>query len=216
MSKGIEPIPRILTKTLPGTELTNVGGTLSYTGEGWSVVDGNGSTQKLLVWRGFFDLAGYELERLTFYLKGISIQDNQNFIGANTGTPLVEAVDVLTKTPLSDDDLNHPLTAGTRLYSPGFLDSKQDMSQVLMCRYREFYNNQNWTNPTLLQVAFASSWGEGTATAGAKIYITRYILLPENSEVTVPQSVVQLIGIPDREADAEYMMRLKRSYELVQ
>ena len=214
--KGIEPTLRMLSKVSSGSVYTLAGGTPTYTGEGWEVLDMNGGTEKVLVWRGYFDLAGYEMEKLTFYLKGAMVTQNQEYIGAPTGTASVEVIDCLSKTPISNSDINNELDDSTSIYSPGFSDSKQTMEQILMCRYTRFYGDQNWTDPSLLQASYSSTWGEGTATAGNRIHITRIVKIQDDSQVTIPQASWQIAGIPDREVEAEYMMRLKRSYELAE
>ena len=172
----------------------------------------NNSTTTCAVWRGYLDLAAYSMEKLTFYIQGINAQENQNWVGPATN---VEVIDVVSKTPISNDDLNELLLPTTSMYSPGFLDSQQDMEQVLFCRYRQFYTDSTQTNPNLLRLAHQSVWGEGSATAASRIHITRYVKeMPNIGEVAlVPQAVFQIVGVPDSEAEAEYMMRLKRSYE---
>ena len=157
------------------------------------------------------------MEQLTFVVQAATVTENQALTSLTFGGSGIELVECFSKVALTDDDLNHGLYSETQIYSPGYLDSLQDMEQIIWCRHRRYYRNANWS-PTDLQVAGSTNvWGEGQATAADRIHLTRIIKLPEEEVSTkVPQASFNLVGTAISEPDLEYMMRLRRDYNLAQ
>jgi hypothetical protein len=69
-----------------------------------------------------------------------------------------------------------------------------------------------------MQLLANNQWGQGEATAGTRIYLTRLVdcsnSLKTAGTLQVPASCYQLIGVPMQEPDLTYIMRLRRDYEL--
>jgi hypothetical protein len=207
------PSMHVLSKLIPSARIVDSAGTVSVGGVGWQSIDTNNSTQKLLRWRGYFDLSGYTQQDLTFFIQSLRVSENQGIVTA-TDTP-ISCMDVISKNVINDGDLNHTLDITTQLYSPGFMDSLQDMDEILYCRHRSFYQTNTQLVAGDQQLLHLNQWGEGNATAGDKIYITRYFTaIPRDTTLAIPQACVQIIGATVKEGELEYLMRLKRSYEI--
>ena len=61
--------PRLMNNISPSTSVSSAGGVLTfYPGatSGWKIIPANIGTEQYAVWRGYIDLAGYEMEQLTF------------------------------------------------------------------------------------------------------------------------------------------------------
>ena len=202
---------RILTKTIPGIVSVDEDGikSLETTVEGWEILDVGlmSSSVQALVWRGYIDLAGYDAEQLTLFIQGINVQEPYTV----SGLPLfISQIDLVTKVYLNDADLL------LSVY-PGFPESNKDMEQVLMGQHRAFFHDTAWTGDTLQQLAHLNQWGEGAATANARLYITRIVLASGGGGERVffvPPACYQVAAVAMEEPDLEYVMRLRRDYEL--
>ena len=69
----------------------------------------------------------------------------------------------------------------------------------------------------MLQISSQSIWGEGIGTSASRIHLTRILAIPnESANFVVPQTCWQLVGTAVEEPDLNYIMRLRRDYELEQ
>lgn len=211
--------PRILNKLVPSCSLQSVGSLLLFTPltnpNGWEIINANNGTESVAIWRGYIDLAGYEMEQLTFFLQAANVLENQeinSFQFGETGTDVLECI---SKVQLTDDDINTPWYSETNIYSPGFMDSKQDMEEILWCRYRQFYHEASWSDATMLRPSTTKVWGEGQATAGNRLHLTRIVKLANEQVLCqIPQACFNVVGVALGEPDLEYIMRLRRDFEL--
>ena len=211
--------PRVLNKVVPSCSIQSVGSLLIFTPltnpNGWEIIDANNGTESVAIWRGYIDLAGYEMEQLTFFLQAATVLENQeikSFTFGVTGTDMIECI---SKVQITNNDINHIWYTETNLYSPGFLDSKQDMEEILWCRYRQFYHEAAWSATTMLRPATTKVWGEGQATAGNRLHLTRIVKIPaEQVLCEIPQACFNVVGVALDEPDLEYIMRLRRDFEL--
>ena len=220
--EALTKAPRLLDDIIPSFVGSSSGGTLSFAPapansfglEGWRILDINESSAEAFVWKGYIDLAGYELEQLTFFLQGTNISENQGFSGLGH---VIHVSDLITVTPISDANLNLPYYTNQVHYAPGFGYSVHNMEEVIMGRHRTFYHDQGWTLDDLQQLSSQQQWGEADSTAADRIYITRIVTCAdEEALLTVPNACVQVMGSAMEEPDLEYIMRLKRSYELAE
>jgi len=213
--------PRTLTKFIPATTaILDGSGLIDVTSlkGGWvSMPMDDGAIQAVGCQR-YYDLSGYTRDDLTFFVMNTTVVENQAFLSTQDS---VVCVDLVTKTPISLDAINQDLMQGTpsgsESYCPGFLDSTDDMEQVIFGRKRTYYNGFGQTTILHTQLPLSEQrWGTGQATAGQKIYITRYVLMPVRPSmfVNIPQACYYLTGIPAEEPDLEYIMRLKRSIDM--
>lgn len=213
MSDALTDSPRILNATVDPMVGQSAGGTLSFAtrGEGWEIIPAQGSTSEMFRWRGYIDLGGLEREALTFFLQNAQVPESNSFYGLGIA---IHVVDVISKVEITDDDLNLVTRTGN-LYTPGFNDSVQDMDQVLWGRIRGFYHDSGWTSDNLQQQYYQQVWGEGIATSASRLHLTRYVTChTDESALFVPGACFQVVGTAVEEPDLEYIMRLRRDYEL--
>ena len=214
MPEALTGTPRILNKLVDPMVGTSTGGTLSFLnqGEGWDIIPCNAGTESMFRWRGYIDLGGLEREALTFFIQSAQVTESNSFyaIGQN-----IQVMDVFSKVEITDDDLNLPVFTTGILYAPGYNDSVQDMEQVLWARIRGYYHDQGWTLDNLQQQFFSQIWGEGIGTSASRIHLTRYVnCAADETAVLVPEACFQCVGTAIEEPDLEYIMRLRRDYEL--
>ena len=214
MPEALTDSPRILNKLVSGFTGTSSAGTLAFVipGNGWSIIPAQNGASEMFRWRGFIDLGGLEREALTFFLQSAQVTESHSFFGLGTG---INVMDVFSKVEISDDDLNLPTHTGTGIYTPGYLDSVQDMEQVLWARLRSFYHDSGWTANNLQQVFNQQIWGEGIGTSASRLHLTRYVIpADDEASLSVPGACFQCVGTAVEEPDLNYIMRLRRDYEL--
>ena len=219
MPEALTGSPRILNALSPSCTINNVGGNYTFTyaseSRGWEFIPSNNGTETVAVFRGYIDLGGLEREALTFFLQSAQAVNNQGYTTFTFGETIADVMDVFTKIYLTDEDINHPRYDETEIYSPGYLDSVQDMEQVLWARHTELYHDNGWSSTQLLMASNQSIWGEGIGTSAGRIYFTRIVSLPaETVDFKIPQCCWQIVGTAIEEPDLTYIMRLRRDYEL--
>ena len=215
MPEALTGTPRILNKTLDGFKGISSGSALSfqpgYQGEGWDIIPAQAGGSSMFRWRGYIDLGGLEREALTFFMQSAQVTENNTLTGLGIGFNIV---DLFTKVEITDDDLNLETQTGL-VYCPGYNDSVQDMEQVLWGRIRGFYHDSGWTSDNLQQTYFQQIWGEGIGTSASRIHLTRYIVVAgDDPAINIPAACFQCVGTAIEEPDLEYIMRLRRDYEL--
>ena len=192
---------------------------------GWELYWSDGAIP-FLVYRTYFDVAGWSREQLSAFIEGVGWQepDGFNVIDPNpaAGFGEMETWDIVSKATIP----NEALDAGKWLYlgqhnwsAPGFSGSNYNMEEIFAGRYRQYLPNS--TTLGLFQQTDQQIWGCGDATAGDKIHITRVVSLyhcisPENTAdyLMVPEQLVLSNAIVVDEKDLVYMERLRRSYVL--
>lgn len=216
MPEALTDTPRILNLVSPSTTINTVGGAYAISAvSGWNIEAVNNSTDSVAIYRDFIDLGGLEREALTFFLQSAQAINNQGYTASNFAGAGIYVMDVISKVPLTNDDINNEYLPETAIYSPGFSDSLQDMDQVLWARSQEYYHDSGWTATDMLMTATQSIWGEGIGTSAGRLYITRIVSLPaETANFQVPQTCWQIVGMAIEEPDLNYIMRLRRDYEL--
>jgi hypothetical protein len=215
MPEALTDTPRILNKLVAPFTGTVSGGTLAFTASdgNWQIIDAQGSSSSMFRWRGYIDLGGLEREALTFFLQSAQVTEASPISAAGNE---VTIIDCFSKIEITDDDLNLVTFTG-ELYAPGYMDSVQDMEQVLWARVRHFYHDQNWTLPDMQQVYNQQIWGEGIGTSASRLHLTRYVVCAsEESGLSIPAACFQCVGTAIEEPDLNYIMRLRRDYELAQ
>jgi hypothetical protein len=214
MPDALTGTPRILNKLVDGfvgaVESNGTIATFTTQGEGWDVIDIKDTTLKAFRWRGYIDLGGLEREALTFFLQSAQVTESDPITSLGFD---VRVVDVFSKVEISDSDLNHPCLG---LYAPGYMDSLQDMEQVLWARSRGTYHDAGWTSDPLQQHYWEQIWGEGIGTSASRIHLTRYVIANDSPYVFIPGACFQCVGTAIEEPDLKYIMRLRRDYELAQ
>jgi len=218
MPEALTGTPRILNKLVDGFIGNSSGGTLGFIvqGSGWDVIPAQAGTGSMFRWRGYIDLGGLEREALTFFMQSAQVTESNTLYASSSS---ITIVDVFSKVEITDADLNLPsqfIGTGAELpYCPGYADTVQDMEQVLWGRIRGFYHDAGWSGANLQQPFFNQIWGEGIGTSASRIHLTRYVI-PNIEELgaIIPPACFQCVGTAIEEPDLEYIMRLRRDYEL--
>lgn len=159
----------------------------------------------------YFDLSGYELDDLTLIPRYIRLQDGLPYLSEATA---LDVYDVISQERLDIADFVAYAIAGD---FPGSKGSTQDWSQILFCNTRFFTQQVDFTFNTLQLPATAGSFGSLEPTAASKLWIYRVVIprnLPDASSIQIPATRFVLSAEIVKEEDLDYMMRLKRSYEL--
>jgi len=200
--------PRILTKILTGTHVTNDGSALIQTVTGqWTQVAGSTNAA---VQRSYFDISGYNMDFLTTFVQGVEIQDPGPLAGNDNANELLE---ILSTEFISDSEIVAFIT-GVGFSGPGYSLSSMNMDQVVYGRRRSYTLN-NTITPIIPHLHHTAMWGTCNALTSDKLHITRILLTTTvNSDTFVSDTNVVLVAIISKEKDLPFLMRQKRSYEL--
>jgi len=201
---------KTLTKQFDTLQFSVQGGTTVYiSGDGWRRV-----SDFVYANQQYFDLAGMSMEDKTLFFSGAAIQEviNPAISPADVGNIVIVA-DVMTSKPLSDTDIQLLPSLGN------FFDSTLTFDQTIYFRIQLF--NTDIDNAaggyTILQSS--NQLGSLEPTASDRVYITRIVQSSINNSdglnVVYPARYM-LRAEAKEEPEYEYLMRLKRSYELQQ
>jgi len=215
---------KVLRKLLPGAFLGRTGDSpqvwVSATGQGWNIVV-NDDGVNFAIYRGYFDVSGWNSEQLTAFITGVSYQESDSWRmpNATIGTyPILQTWDIISKSNLPDEivDGKHFLVpADGAVYSPpGMISSNYNLEEIFDGRYRAFANDS--TTASEIRKINQTSWGTGDATAGYKIHITRIMRLQSvqavNGGIYVPPMAIVIPAVIAEEKDLVYMERLRRTF----
>jgi hypothetical protein len=166
----------------------------------------------------YFDLSGYELDDLTLVPKLIQLQDGMPYMtGGAQKLTAIDVFDVVSQERLDPSDFQEYAISGDYPSSPG---STQDWTQILFCNTRFMVPSTEFNWADLLVPATKGSFGSSEPTAVQKLWLYRIITFRGVSDAGEPQTLyvpatrfvlgAEIIDEPE----LDYMMRLKRSYEL--
>jgi hypothetical protein len=216
MSKE-EDIQRTLVVEFPPMGLEDDRGTRTLVATGYITV-GVG----VYLYEASIDLSGYALERKTFYPYSSFEQRSGPVIGSFTNTTERNVVDsiIVSSIPLDMSDLNPNLLAA---HLPGFSRPGGNAYKLnrdpLIHQHQIIYSHDSTTAGTggasIYRVVSSQSGSSLEPTAADKLYCYRLITTSgADGTLTLPAARVMLPGTLTSEPKLEYMMRLKRSYEL--
>lgn len=226
-----DPYQRVISLTIPGCLASKGELDLEWTtirGD-WKSEPGNLGT---LVWEGSIDLSGYANQSLTFFPESGFRQTTpyERVTGADGQGSLIASL--ITTVPLTYGELVNSFLFGTTPGLPNVIagdptsnvdDKGLDWSTVLYCDVRVGILDQNMPNDKgyIHPLQFGQT-GSLDATAADKLYVYK-LIYPFSANpaglgtITGCSSGAErlgLIGQMAQEPTIEYMMRLKRSYEL--
>ena len=162
----------------------------------------------------YFDLSGYELDDLTLVPEFLQLQDGLPYF-AGTNVTTLRVFDIVSQERINPLDIYLDLVTGG---FPGSTNNPYDWSQILMCNFRYFLPQTDFTDANLMLPATSGSFGSSEPTAVQKLWTYRIVitggLLADGDVLNLPATRFVLGGEVIKEGDLEYMMRLKRSYEL--
>ena len=183
---------------------------------GWSSPSGAVAT---LVHETQLDLSGYNLQKMTVFPRAVGLQDPGIYTfkpGAGSISNGLYVIDVISSVPLDTLQVANDAPSGV---FPGTLGSTYDYSQIVFGMARFFAVNTTVPFPNYQQLQRTSRFGSGEPNASDKLYCYRIVRmlaesLDASSEILIPSCRQVISANIDEEPHLEYMMRLKRSYEL--
>lgn len=171
----------------------------------------------LYVSETYFDLKGLAIDDKTIFPSGITCQrGNVPIIGAGAAGDNYQVLDVLTSIPVDITDIQ--LILNWFNVGAGFPGSTLNFEHVLYMR------GQRWTVDVDTNAQFplkADEWQSGSMmpTASDRVYSYRIVTIRTNVDalqiITDTARHVMQVDV-SQEPTYEYMMRLKRSYDLQQ
>ena len=200
---------KILTKDI---NLINV----DKTGPVFSIVEPNGWRQvglNFFVFETYYDLAGMSQAEKTLFFEAATVQDIANPAQLNgVAGDLLGITDLMTSTPLSDNDLTQFSIFGNMVQStfPSF-------DQVIYARNRVFVVDIDFAASGYFNLLSNHQLGSMSPTASDRVYVYRVVAIAANNTAdnyTVLPARFLLQATAKEEAEYQYLMRLMRSYNL--
>ena len=211
-----EDMQRTLVAEFPPFALTDDRGTRTLLNSGYITVGVN-----VYLYEDTIDLSGYALQRKSFYPYSSFEQRNGAVIGSFSNTTSRNIVDniIVSSVPLDLSGTNPNLLAASL---PGFSEVGAAFrlnKDVLMHQHQIIYSHDSTTAGTsgtsIYRVVSSQSASSLEPTAADKLYCYRLITMSgEDGDGLLPAARVMIPGTISTEPKLEYMMRLKRSYEL--
>lgn len=202
---------KTLAKEIPTVGITIENGevaNLDPISSGWNVVPGSSN----VYYETYIDLAGMSMEEKTMFFSGATTQ-NMNPITSNPAVAgnNVHVWDLMVTKPLSLAELIQVVVFGNTA-SPGV---KLTFDQTVYFRNRVLNTDIDNAASTIMIPIFDEQLGSLEATASDRIYIYRYISIVGADGVYNIYPVRFILQAEAKEEpEYQYLMRLKRSYEL--
>ena len=203
---------KMLSKIFGPSSITLSAGQWSVTGDNQARVIQQAPTYCLVAQSTYFDLAGIAIDDKTLFIKLAQVQRYfpPTLSSASTGDSFDEFM-IMTTHPLTDTEL---ISAAADIYSVLAFD---EIVYASCRRYAKTIDEGNFASPVLLHESITSG---AEATATDRIYCYR---LSSPTAVTPGAGVdgvtllsVNFVIVADakEEPEYQYLMRLKRSYQL--
>jgi hypothetical protein len=167
----------------------------------------------------FFDLAGLSIDEKTLFFDMAAVQTSSLpvFAGSASAGDSIQIIDVMTSVPLAED----ATMLSDISYGFGFKGSRQNFENVIFARSLQYAVHLDlgaYASPTLTA---SNQYGSGDPTASDRVYSYRFILIVTAVASGVTGSTIAgarhvLTATPKEEQQYQYLMRLKRSYDLQQ
>lgn len=191
---------------------------------GW-VVLGTGSVG----YENQIDLTGYAMDDLTFYFHGSFLQEAGPFT-YNLGAGML-VYDLVTTVPVQMTDMANLMLNSNAVGMTQYGDApsgtgNQNRETVIHSQIRLLAKDTSFPGEYYLSTLNNSFQSSLEATAADRLFVYRVVVLipdvtatppttfPYGPIAVVPSARIVLPGVMGREPELEYMMRLKRSYEL--
>ncbi len=214
-----EDLERVLRIEIPSCAVEGRGGA----GDTWDTFTNSNGWSALgpvMYWQGSIDLSGYAMERKTFYPVTAFVQEAGQAV--SFGGSGQNVTYVVSSVPT---DITTLITQIAFNSAPGFIQSytagvtQDDWTTVLFGQNDQYLINSTLPALGITQLMSLHQFGSLSPTAVDKLYVTKLVFPGTLSGVigtsmSIPSSRIVLPGTIKAEPKLEYMMRLKRSYEL--
>ena len=214
---------RVLTKPVPfgGGEMDVSENLNTSDYPGWDVITHSQTSVQVTCWQGSIDLSGYTREDQTWFTRSVQLQGVPYLFATTVPTNLGPfwLHDIVTVIPLTNDQL---ASLAYGITFPGGLSTLPvvgdiDLQDIIWGRATRLSQSLAAANG-VLRLDGQEFYGTNNGTASDKIYLYRVfvnpLILGASESFTTGASAFVLSGAVDTEPDLEYIMRLKRSYEL--
>jgi hypothetical protein len=175
-----------------------------------------------LFWEGAIDLSAFSMKDLTWITTAKDIQEPGNFV-LNYATPQrMEFIEFVSNTPFNLTRLvaiADNWEIGNAV--PGMMNSEVDFQNIIDGRWRQFSPDTTLPAASALTLK-SSSFGSCEPSASDRLYTYCMVKFHDISTIApadtvfIPGRRFLLGGAAIQEGDAEYIMRLRRSYVLQQ
>jgi len=163
--------------------------------------------------RTYFDLAGISMDDKTLFFEAAGIQESLN-PGTSPSAPGNGAVlvDILSNKPLTNDEAIASILYGNMIGTPS---ANLTFDQTIYMRHRTFNTDLDNASGGYMITLVDNQLGSMSPTAGDRIYVTRVASFGGADGAYNVYPVRYLLRASAKEEpEFEYLMRLKRSYEL--
>ena len=168
----------------------------------------------------YFDLAGLSQREKTLFFKGATVQQLGNpTMTSGAAGDSCQIYDIMTSSPLTPAELTVFSQAGNFAGLTGGATSGLTFDQTIYARRREYVVSVDLAAWGALQLVSDDQLGSMNPTASDRVYSYRMViaaLAGTNKTLAVLGSRQILSAEAKEEPEFEYLMRLKRSYELQQ
>ena len=204
---------KTLTKSFYTLEVAKAGPVFTISeGNGWrQYAPGAGA----FISDTYFDLAGMSIDDKTLFFEGAAVQEVQNPV-AVTGAAgdLLQVADIMSAIPLSDDQVVTFLTYGN-IQGEGI--GFGTFEQTIYARHRVYAIDVDFAGSNYFNLLSSNQLGSLGPTASDRVYCYRVVLMGANNAATtmfVYPGRYLLRAQSKEESEYQYLMRLKRSYDL--
>ena len=162
--------------------------------------------------RSYYDLSGYNRDKLTTFLQGIEWQDAYTPTGDMAAFTIIDIVS--SEYITNEAALASSASSAVDNQPVGYPNTLYDMQQIGYGRQRQYQGDANFGG--FPHLTGSNVWGTMSATTADKLHITRIVTLggaaPET--IRIPPTNVVTSAIVSGETKEVFLMRQKRSYEL--
>ena len=171
--------------------------------------------QPQFIARTYFDLAGLTIDDKTLFFEAAGVQDaNHPTSVPSVAGNFVRVVDILSNKPLSNADAVDTITFGNMIAS-GTGSATLTFDQTIYMRNRFFNTDLDNAAGGMMITLADNQMGSMSPTASDRVYVTRVVTMGggDGSYTLYPVRYI-VRATAKEEPEYEYLMRLKRSYEL--
>jgi hypothetical protein len=166
----------------------------------------------------YFDLKGMAIDDLTLFFEGAAVQDINNPAVFNQAAgDTVTIVDVMSAIPLTDTEYSLLGVWGNMAQNPS--GDSLTFEQTIYLRIRSYVVDVDTAAWGSMVLVSDNQLGSLSPTASDRVYCARVVSVgtpTTSTQIDVFGSRYLLRANAKAEAEYEYLMRLKRSYELQQ
>jgi hypothetical protein len=179
---------------------------------GWEQIT---PTQQFFVARTYFDLGGLTMDDKTLFFEAAGVQDvhNPTSVPAAAGN-LAVVIDILSNKPLTNTECLSVISFGNMLTT---VSANLTFDQTIYMRHRIYNTDLDNVAGSYMITLSDNQLGSMSPTASDRVYVTRIVSFAggDGSYTVTPVRYI-VRATAKEEPEFEYLMRLKRSYELQQ